>query len=190
MPSECKAVVLYWSKGGNTKKVAETIHRSLNNLGISSQLLEITPDLEVNYLDFHLVFIGAPVYSFLPPEPVTDFLKKRRSKGTKILPAAPELSGHFAVVFCTYGGGHTGIREALPLLKYVGQFFEHAGIRVVDEWDVVGEFPGADAGYNAAGRLGDITERPNENDLNDVAGKVIGLLRRLKHKLPLEGIDI
>jgi hypothetical protein len=37
---------------------------------------------------------------------------------------------------------------------------------------------------NVAGRLGDIRGRPNESDLRDVCGRLTGLLRRLRDKLP------
>lgn len=174
------SLVLYWSRSGNTEKVARVIHDSLSRSGFESTLLRIEPDLDVDYFDYNLVFCGAPVYSFLPPEAVQEFLKKRRGRG-EVLPGAPEKPGHIAVVFCTYGGGHTGFREAVPALKYMGQFFEHMGMRVVDEWAVVGEFREAGAGYNEGGRLGDITGRPSEQDLLDTRGKTMGLIRRLEN---------
>jgi hypothetical protein len=127
--------------------------------------------------------VGAPVYFNLAAQPVMKFLQSLRGRATNWV-AAPEKPGHFAVVFCTYGGGHTGIGEALPLLKYMGQVFEHEGVRVVEEWPVVGGFPGInDPDYNTAGRLGNITGRPNASDLRVVAGQVSGLLRRLQYKL-------
>lgn len=185
---EKKALTLYWSKNGNTKKVADRIHQTLADSGLDSALLELTEDLQVEYLDFNLVFIGAPVYSNLPPEPVIRFLQRMKGRGVQILPGAPEIPGIAAVVFCTYGGGHTGINEAVPCLKYMGQFLEHEGIRVVDEWAVLGSFPEADQAYNETGRSGIIVNRPNEHDLDDVAGKVRGLLKRMSLVLPL-GIE-
>jgi hypothetical protein len=51
----------------------------------------------------------------------------------------------------------------------------------------VGDFPEVkDPFYNTAGRLGDVTGRPNDYDLRIVAGQTSGLLRQLKLKL---GID-
>ena len=86
-------------------------------------------------------------------------------------------------------GGHTGIGEAIPLLKYMGQSFAHEGIRVVEEWPFVGDFPGVrNPDYNTAGRFGDIIGRPNDRDLEVVAGQVSGLLRRLQHKLGIEAL--
>jgi len=99
--------------------------------------MEINGDLGIDPFSYELIFVGAPVYSNLGPQPVMKFLQELRSRAGE-LAAAPERPGHFAVIFCTYGGGHTGVGEALPLLKYMGQVFEHEGIRVVEEWPVVG----------------------------------------------------
>ena len=176
-------LVLYWSKTGNTKKVAETFYATVRSQNLAVEIVEISESLEINFLDYQLVFCGAPVYSFLPPDPVKKFLGKQLPASNPTRAAAPELPGHAAVLFCTYGGGHTGVREALPALKYMGQFFEHAGIRVIDEWAVVGEFPKAGDDYNKAGRLGNISGRPSEQDLKDIAGKVTGLLKRVERWL-------
>ena len=182
----CRVLVLYWSKGGNTRKVAETIHTTVERHGISSEIMEINDDLEIDAFSYELIFVGAPVYFNLAPQPVMKFLQRLRSRAAN-LAAAPEKPGHFAVIFCTYGGGHTGVDEAIPLLKYMGQVFEHEGIRIVEEWPVVGDFPGInDPNYNTAGRLGDVTGRPNASDLQVVAGQVSGLLRRLQYKLGIE----
>ena len=181
MKRTAKSVVLFWSRSGNTRKVAETIHRTIAGAGFPADLVEITQEIKIDYLEYYLIFCGAPVYSNLPPDPVVEFLKNQKENGPEILPGAPERPGHFAVVFCTYGGGHTGRREALPTLAYMGQFFEHAGIRVIDEWPVVGEFAGAGADYNTSGRLGDITGRPNDQDLNNIQEQVKGLLCRLRN---------
>ncbi len=182
----CRVLVLFWSKGGNTRKVAETIHATIQSHGLSSELVEIEADLGIDVFSYELVFIGAPVYDNLGPQPVMKFLRRQKLRAAN-LPAAPEKPGHFAVMFCTFGGGHTGIGEALPLLKYMGQAFEHEGIRVVEEWPVVGVFPEVDNPYyNTAGRLGDVTGRPNDYDLRIVAGQTSGLLRRLKLKLGIE----
>jgi hypothetical protein len=179
----CRVLVLYWSKGGNTRKVAEAIHTTVQRFGIPSEISEITAGLEIDVFSYELVFMGAPVYVNLGPQPVMKYLRALRRRAAN-LPAAPEKPGRYAVMFCTYGGGHTGVNEAIPLLKYMGQPYEHEGFRVVDEWSVVGEFPDVnDPDYNSDGRLGDVRGRPNSADLEIVAGRVSGLLRRLQYKL-------
>ncbi|MEE9308775.1 MAG: flavodoxin domain-containing protein [Spirochaetia bacterium] len=182
---EKKSLTLYWSKNGNTEKVARRIHETLQKAGIEDSIFRMTKDLEVEYLDYNLVFFGAPVYENLPPKPVIAFLKKHRKRGVEIIASAPEKPGIAAIPYCTYGGGHTGYNEAVPMLKYIGQFFEHEGIRVVDDIAVPGIFPETDESYNTKGRFGIITDRPTAQDLREVEGRVLGILRRLHLILPL-----
>jgi flavorubredoxin len=166
-----KSITLYWTKNGNTEKVARRIHQTLQSAGMDDSLLRLRQDVEVEYRDYNLVFLGAPVYENLPPKPVIEFLRRHRKRGVEILPAAPELPGIGAVPFCTYGGGHTGASEAAPMLKYIGQFFEQEA-------------------YNRGGRLGDISERPSDDDLRRVEGRVLGLLRRMRLVLPLGDLSL
>jgi hypothetical protein len=91
---------------------------------------------------------------------------------------AQTAAGTKVLVFCTYSGPHTGIREAIPAGKYAGQFFEHLGIRVLDAWYIVGEFHGNEEA-STRGCLGDIRGRPTEEDLRRVRERAISLLRRL-----------
>jgi hypothetical protein len=182
---EKKSLTLYWTKNGNTEKVARCIHQTLEKAGIEDTILRMTKDLQVEYLDYNLVFIGSPVYENLPPKPVIQFLKRHRKRGVEIVASAPEIPGAAAITYCTYGGGHTGYNEAVPMLKYIGQFFEHEGIRVVDDIAVPGVFPEAEEAYNTKGRFGIITDRPSAHDLREVEGRVLGILRRLHRVLPL-----
>jgi hypothetical protein len=186
MPAEpVNALTLYWSAGGNTEKVARVLHQTLEATGARSELREINPDLTIDYYDYNLILLGAPVYRFLPPEAVIEFLGKQQGTVADVQPACPEKPGRYGVVFCTYGGPHTGIREARPALLYMGQFLEHAGIPVVEEMPVVGEFHAESRQeMNLKGRLGDIRGRPNAADLKEVQEKLKGLLRRLHHRLP------
>ncbi|MFW6062470.1 MAG: flavodoxin family protein [Planctomycetota bacterium] len=179
-----RIAVLYWSEGGNTQAVAQAIHETLRREELDAELIEIRPELHFPLYEYHLIFIGAPVYGYLPPEDVREFLGRMMRDQAEVLPATPERPGHYAVLFCTYGGAHTGVREAIPMLKYTGQFFEHAGVRVVDEWPVVGKYHGRMAAMNTGGRLGDVSGRPSEADLYEIAGRVRGLLARLSNLLP------
>ena len=81
-------------------------------------------------------------------------------------------------MYCTYGGVHTGINEATPTIKYLGQFFDHLGYTIVGEWYIIGEFKTKGSpDPSIDGRLGDIRGRPNEADLREVAEKVKGILK-------------
>ena len=67
-----KIAVVYYSQGGNTKKVAETIAGSLAGDVLLASISD-NPDLQ----GYNLVFVGMPIHRFGPPEPVKDFLKSR-----------------------------------------------------------------------------------------------------------------
>jgi flavodoxin len=186
-----KALVLFWTKNGNTEKVARRIHDTIENAGMQVSLSRINDANTIEYLDYNLIFLGAPVYNNLSPAPVLTFLRNnKRRDGVDIVASAPEIPGVAAVPFCTFGGGHTGINEATPMLKHIGQYFEHEGIRVVDYIAVVGVFPETDPSYNTDGRFGDIRQRPDEHDLREVEGRVRGILRRLHRVLPLGALNL
>ena len=67
-------------------------------------------------------------------------LRKKCGKEGKLKPASPRLPGKKTVVYCTYGGAHTGVKEAIPAVKYMAQLFDHLGFMILDEWCFVGEY--------------------------------------------------
>ena len=162
-----KAVIVYWTKTGNTEKVAHSIKEGLYNAGLEVSLSNIDEAEDIDYFDYDLVCLGFPSYSWHPPKPVVDLLKKNHRKYRdegKIKPSSPRVSGRYALIFCTYSGPHTGLDEATPAGDYAGQFFDHAGITVLDKWYVLSEFHGWEEG-NIKGRMGDIRGLPSEDDL-------------------------
>jgi hypothetical protein len=162
-----KAVVLYWTHTGNTEKVALSIHKGLESGGFDAVIKKVEEADDIDFYEYDLICLGVPSYSWHPPKPADDFLKAKfahyRTEG-RIKLNAPAIEGKNALVFCIYSGPHTGIREALPAGKYVGQFFEHLGFTVVDEWYVLSEFHGS-LENSTAGRMGDIRGLPNDEDL-------------------------
>ena len=89
---------------------------------------------------------------------------------------APKIPGKHVIISCTYSGPHTGINEAIPAGKYIGQLFEHLGFTVLDEWYIVGEYHGSEE-RSTMGRLGNIKGRPNEEDLKKVKQDVKRILQ-------------
>lgn len=175
-----KSLILYWSSGGNTKKIAEAIQSVLIDAQISVELEKITEDLQIDLCEYDLVFFGAPSYQWIPPVEVQRFIKNTINgyrKGVRPV-GAPRKSGKFGVVFCTYGGIHTGIKEGYVAGKYMGQFFEHIGFMVLDEWYTPGKFQGWDEG-SRNGKLGNILDRPNQNDINIIKSNTVELLQGL-----------
>jgi flavodoxin len=164
------AIIIYWSKTGNTEKVALAIREGLQEAGTNVLLKSVEDAGDVDFFDYDLVCIGFPSYQWSPPQPMDKFLKDKFSscrKQGQVKKGAPAVPGKNALIFCTYSGPHTGIREAIPAGLYAGQFFEHLGFTILDEWYIVGEFHGREA-ESTQGRLGDIRGRPNEEDLRTV----------------------
>ena len=165
-----KAVIIYSSRTGNTEKVAKSIREGLESTGSDVSFRTVDEASGVDFFDYDLVCIGFPSYQWHPPKPVVTFLTRRFSEYRKlgrVRVGAPKLAGKYALIFCTYSGPHTGINEAIPAGKYAGQFFEHLGFAVLDEWYVVGEFHGSEEA-STKGRLGDTRGLPNEEDLSKV----------------------
>lgn len=188
MKDECReeqglrALVIYWSGTGNTEKVARTIHNALERQSVTATIMKVEEAKEVELYEYDLVFLGAPSYMWLPPDPVQRFIKDKMSlhdNRGEIKLCAPKVPGKKAVVFCTFSGPHTGLREAIPVCKYMGQFFEHLGFELMAEWYIVGEFHGQED-CSTKGCLGDIRGRPNREDLDKVENDVYRLIRSIR----------
>lgn len=176
-----KALVLYHSVTGNTKKVAQALQEGLEAGDCSVTVRAIADGVSEDLLDFDLVCIGTPSYQFLPHRVVLEFVAERmrlHSQRGDIRVRAPKRPGKSAVVFVTYSGQHTGFDEATTAGKYLAQFLAHLGFGVADEWYVVGEYHGNEEA-STQGWLGDIRGRPNAADLAKVVEKAFGLARRI-----------
>ena len=176
-----KALVIFQSITGNTAKVAESIRRGLTEGGADVKLLAVREAGEEDFYDYDLVCFGAPSYNWSLPKAADEYLKKqfrRYKQDGRILPGAPRVPGKSALVFCTYSGPHTGIREAIPAGLYIGQFFEHFGFAVLDEWYILSEFVGSQE-HNTLGRMGNITGLPDERELLRISESARNLLPRL-----------
>lgn len=165
-----RAVILYWSSTGNTEKVAFAIKDGLKDAGLDVSLLKTTQGQNIDYFDYDLVCVGVPSIQWHPPKPVAKFLLKKfdeYKKQGKIKTGAPTVPGKNALIFCTFSGPHTGLREATPVGLYIGQFFEHIGFTVLDKWYVLSEFHGSEE-RSTKGRMGDIRGKPTKEELQKI----------------------
>ena len=161
------ALIVYWSKTGNTEKVANAIKQGLEDAEVQVTMKKQAEAENVDYFDYDLVCIGSPSYAFHPPESMAKFLKDKLAayrKEGRIKPCAQKVPGKNALIFVTYSGPHTGIDEATPVGKYMGQFCEHLGFTVLDEWYILSEFHGS-LENSTLGRMGDIRGKPTKEDL-------------------------
>lgn len=174
----------YFSSTGNTESVALKISDTATELGHTVETIKVTRnDVKIDMLAFPFVFVGSGVYGQLPGQPLMDLhrrLLQYYNEIGEVHYASPRRSSTYAVVYCTYGGVHTGLNEAIPAVKYMGQLLDHLGYTIVGEWYVVGDYltPGS-PDRSTHGRLGDIHGRPNKADLQEVAQKVTGIMRTL-----------
>ena len=176
-----KAVVIYWSVTGNTEKVAISIQKGLEEGGTTTSLVKVQEAEAIDFYDFDLVCFGAPSYNWHLPKPADDYLRSKFNyykKEGRIKVSAPSIPGKNALVFCTYSGPHTGILEAVPAGKYIGQFFEHFGFTVKDEWYVLSEFHGSEEN-STLGRMGNIKGLPSKEDLQRIRERAMNLAGRL-----------
>ncbi len=175
-----KCLILFWSSGGNTQKVAQAIEKTINEQHIEVDTLRITEHLEINFDPYDLIFFGSPSYQWIPPEEVQHFIKrtlKRERHGVRPL-GAPKRHRTFSIAFCTYSGVHTGEREGWTAGAYMAQFLEHMGCFVLDQWYTPGKFQGWEEG-SLYGKMGDISQRPNEEDIRIIKMKTNEVLAGL-----------
>jgi len=177
-----KAAIIYWSKTGNTKKIAEAIEQVLVEADIEVRMSTPENADDIDWYDYDLVCVGFPSYGWHPPAPMDSHLKQafaRYRKQDRVKVGAPHVPGKHALIFCTYSGPHTGLDEATPAADYAGQFFAHLGFEVLAKWYIVGEFHGS-LENSTLGLLGDIRGRPDEQDLEQVRQDTLGIVERIQ----------
>jgi len=87
-----KAIVIYYSQTGNTKKVAQAIHAGMNNTGEQCDIARLRDvDLQ-NLADYDLIGLGSPIIHARELPNVTTFINGIES-----------LDGKHAFAFCTHG---------------------------------------------------------------------------------------
>ena len=172
--------------GYNENSAAEMATENLTKPQIVARLSELSKDLVTRTkLDQEIVVeklkttANFRVTDMITIEDGKVFIKNNEDKyrnAGEVTISSPKVINKNALIFCTYSGPHFGINEALPVGKYIRQFFEHLGFDVKGEWYEAGEFHGWEAG-STRGRLGDIRGRPNAEDLALVELKTIQLVR-------------
>jgi hypothetical protein len=176
-----KAAIIYWSKTGNTEKVAHTIKEALNEAEVDAIIKRVEEAGDLDFFAYDLICLGFPSYQWHPPEPMDMFLKSKfstyRQQG-RVKVSAPRIPGKYALIFCTFSGPHTGINEAIPAGKYAGQFFDHLGFQVLDEWYIVSEFHGSEIN-STKGRMGDIRGKPTAEELQQIKQNTWQLIQGL-----------
>lgn len=168
--------------GGNTEKVAKCIYDTLKETTDEIDLIKLDSDIDFDLFKYELVFIGSPVIDWLPTKRMMESVKKKLkfySKQGMIKPSSPIRLKKYGICFCTYGGPHIGVNEALPTTMWLRSFLEHLGFAVFDQWHIVGQFH-KETDMNIHGRIGNILGRPNDADLLEVKNRTKGIISALE----------
>lgn len=177
-----KAVVLYCSFTGNTQEVAKSIAEGLEAGGCEVRLATIQEAADIDFFAYDLVCFGVPSINWYLPKPAADYLRgqfnRYKQEHGPIQPCAPSVPGRNALLFCTWSGPHTGMKEAIPCMLAMEQYFEHLGFLVLDEWYVLSEFVG-DLASSTLGRMGDIRGLPSAEDLARIKKQAENIVVRL-----------
>lgn len=74
-----KAAIIYWSKTGNTEKVALAIREGFEAAGSQVVLMRVEDAKEIDFYDYDLICVGFPSYQWHPPVSMDAFLKTKFS---------------------------------------------------------------------------------------------------------------
>jgi hypothetical protein len=72
-----RAAIIYWSKTGNTEKVAFAIKEALEASGVNVLLKRTDEAKDIDFCDYDLACMGFPTHQWRPPEPVGVFVRSK-----------------------------------------------------------------------------------------------------------------
>ncbi len=148
-----KAVMVYFSQTGNTKKVSRAMAEAMREKGCRVEEVTLKKARSADLEKADVIGIGAPCFMSQAPTPVKEFLK-----------SLPGLEGRAAFVFATSGGGPGRV------LYDMASILEDKGARVAGGYLARGE-----CFYPAPCIYGRFPGRPDEKDLDGA--------RRFAHSL-------
>lgn len=119
-----KALVLYYSKTGNTRHMAEVIAAGMGKVaGVEAKACSIEDVDEAWALESKCIILGSPIYCSNVSAAVKTFLD---SSFKKYRPAG-KLGGAFATMNYIYGGAELGIRLILDHMLVFGMLTYSGG---------------------------------------------------------------
>ena len=71
------AIIIYWSKTGNTQKVAYAVKEGLEEEEIVVDIKHVQDAKNLNFFDYDLICIGSPSYQWSPPEELNNYLQEQ-----------------------------------------------------------------------------------------------------------------
>jgi NAD(P)H dehydrogenase (quinone) len=119
-----KMCVLYFSKTGNTKKMAEDIARGMESVGeVQAKAMSIE-DLDDEFVrESACVVVGTPTYYTSLAGQVKSWLDTESGRYS----FAGKLGGAFSTAQFTHGGGEIAIQNILTHLQFLGMLIYSGG---------------------------------------------------------------
>ena len=142
-----RCLIVYFSQGGSTAKVAEEIAGELRGKGYDIDVRSLTQVSPQAVLGYDLVGLGSPVYAFGQPFNVVDLVR-----------SLPDLNGRAAFLFNTYG------TYAFDAGTRFAKLVKEKGARVLGYFACHGK--GSYLGYAKVGWLFSASH-PNQEDLQN-----------------------
>ncbi len=126
-----QVLVLYYSKGGNTKKLAETVAKGVESTGVTAVLKNTQEVTKDDFLNSNGVIAGSPVYfgvmAWELKKIFDEFVGTRRKMEDKV-----------GAAFAT-GGHHTGGKET-TMMSIIQCMFIYGMIIVGDPMSASGHY--------------------------------------------------
>lgn len=143
-----KAIVMYSSITGNTKKVAEVFANVLKEYHFDVALEKVYPQRDyekepIYFDDCDLLCLGAPIIAALPYKEMSSVVgwsgkHVELYKGARPNPSAPGRL-RAGVAFATFGGTVAGPRECLPTLELEKEYLQLYGFTPVGQFACPGK---------------------------------------------------
>jgi NAD(P)H dehydrogenase (quinone) len=154
-----KVVVIYYTRSGNTKKMAEIIHEEIKNNGLAADIFPVDSIKPKQLLDYDGIIIGSPTYYGTLAGPVKQFLDDSVSFHGK-------LDGKIGMAFSSSaniaGGNETTILSILQALLIHGMVIQ-------------GDFKGDHYGPVAIEKI----DKRCEDNCRRMALRFAGLIKKL-----------
>ena len=79
-----KAIVVYYSRSGNTKKMAEIIAQSMNDSSLSTECKDVSEVKSDDLVDYDAIVVGSPTYNGRMAAPVAQLFDDSVGKHGKL----------------------------------------------------------------------------------------------------------
>jgi NAD(P)H dehydrogenase (quinone) len=112
-----KGIVIYYSRSGNTKKMAETIAQAMNDTGVGTRCTSIDDVKVEELLDYDAIVIGSPTYYGQMAGPIKRFFDESVSLHGKL---DGKVGAAFASSANVGGGNETTIMSIIEAMIIAG----------------------------------------------------------------------